>query len=149
MAAKKSKTKVETRTTKKASRQKGASSTRINKIKQVQKEELRKKFKAAEYISQLEQSYKEYEAMLKELDIAKVKKTKAMTERDRKALLVLRTQIDLVKIRLDIIKQKIDLNLRRLKFVLPELRSMELTDPQGDSPFAVFAQAVAAMGEGK
>lgn len=141
MSSKKTDTKV-------ASKTKGArasNASRVNKIKQAQKEAVRMKFKASNYVSQLENSYKEYEAMLKELEVARLKKKQ--TRGDRVAILELNAQIDLVKIRIDIIKGKIDLNLRRLKFCLPELKAIELSDPTGDNPFDAFARAVTAMQE--
>jgi len=145
MAKTKTESKVKTKVISRPKRKKVDTTTRVNKIKQVQKAETRKKFKAAEYISQMELAYKEYEAMLIELDIAKVKKIKHITDRSRKEIHTLNMQIDIIKIRLDIIKSKIDLNLRRLKFCLPELKAVELANSDGSSPFTAFAAAVEAM----
>lgn len=119
--------------------------SRAFRIKEVQREEIRKKFKANEYIRQLEQAYKEYETIAKELATAKIRKKETKGSRD--AIAELNTQIDLLRIRLDVIKGKIDLNIKRLKFCVPELKAVELTDGQGNDPFSTFAAAVKAMSE--
>ena len=106
------------------------------KDRQNQQKEIRNKFKGIEYVRQLELCSQEYEKLAKELEVAKIRKRE--TKGDMIKISILNSQIDLAKIRLDIIKGRIDLNIRRLKFCLPELKSIELTDPEGKNPMAGF-----------
>ena len=110
---------------------------RITRIKATNKEELRKRFKGMEYIRQLELVYKEYDVLLKELDCAKIKRRKPSSKEQK---MILNLQLDILKQRTEILKSKIDLNFRRLKFVLPELRSIEITDSSDDGLLTPLAQ---------
>ena len=140
---------------------------KIAKRKKEQQQQIRDKFKGIEYARQLENCYDEYVNLANELSIAAIKransqselkkpaaKTKAakakqdiVKEKARNDIMLLNAQVDLLRIRIDVIKGKIDLNLRRLKFCLPELKAMELSDPSGKNPLDIFAAAVAAMGQ--
>lgn len=91
---------------------------------------IRAKFKGIEYARQLDECYKQYDTIHKDLLAAKTRKAK-LTKAEREKLLQVRTQIEILNAQRDIVKAKIDLNLRRLKFVLPELKSIELSDPDG------------------
>ncbi len=41
-----------------------------------------------------------------------------------------------------ILRARADINFNKLKFGLPELRSLEISDPEGKNPMGVFAQAM-------
>lgn len=101
---------------------------RVTKIKDAQRDELRNKFKGIEYIRQLEQSAKDYDALHKK---AKGKRVGLI---DR----------DILKLQIDIIKAKVDLNLRRLKFVLPELKAISFEDGDGKSLTEQFFEAMSS-----
>jgi len=107
--------------------------------KKAQQDEIRNKFKGIEYVRQLEGCYNEYEQILKDLQKAKTNKAK-LTSAERTDLSIARSQIEILSARKEVIKAKVDLNLRRLRFVLPELKSIELSDPDGDNPFDKFIQ---------
>lgn len=112
---------------------------------QQEKEDLRKKFKAAEYINQLEFAYAKFEAILEELEDAamtRAKLKKSNTVESRTKIREMASRIDLLRIRLDVIKYQIDLNIRRLRFCLPELKAVEMSDPSGGNPFEAFMTAV-------
>jgi hypothetical protein len=111
--------------------------TRAKKIKIIQKEAIRAKFKGIEYVRQLELCHKEYEKTFAAMASARKKK---LTAKDKEELVVIANQLDCLKLGLDIIKAKVDLNIRRLKFVIPELKSTELVDPNGENPLAPLAE---------
>lgn len=98
---------------------------RTDKIKAVTQEELRKKFKAVQYIRHLEDCAKDLSAIRKKQSLKKHKDDHFM----------LGQQVITIKV-------IIDLNIRRLKFCLPELKSMELKDPNGDNPFTTALVAL-------
>lgn len=104
--------------------------TRNRKIRQ---EELRAKFQGVQYIKQLEDSAKEYDKIIAEIDKA-TKVKQRLTAKDKEKRLQVNMTLDALKLKLDVVKAKIDLNLRRLKFVVPELKGVELTDPDGNNP---------------
>jgi hypothetical protein len=119
--------------------------TRLQKMRMARHEELRNKFKGNEYIRQLAELGND----LVKLD-ADVKKAKAIrtVEKDSKGNKVITfTAPDLVlekaKVRCKIIQSRIDLNFRRLKKLLPDEAMLEITDPDGNNPFAqIFAGVV-------
>lgn len=116
-----------------------SANNRIQKIKQTQREEIRNKFKGIEYVRQLEILGEELTKICKSLDVA-VKKR--FTTKDRLELLTIANQIDVLELRLKVIKERINLNLRRLKFVCPELKQVELSDPFGNNPFSSFIEVL-------
>lgn len=107
-----------------------ASKNRATKIKETQREEARKKFKAIEYIRQLELAGEQLTDIIEQLDVARIKRSKLS---DSKAIeyITLKAQIDILMMRRDTIKVQIDLNIRRLKFCLPEYKAIEFTDSDG------------------
>lgn len=112
--------------------------SRVNRIRKTNADEIRKKFKAIEYVRQLEQSAERLEAIVDNLNIAKQLKAK-LTVKDIKKISAIRMQIDVLMMQRDTIKVQIDLNLRRLKYCIPELKAMELSDPDGKNPFMSMA----------
>jgi len=104
-------------------KQKLSNATRVQKIKATQREELRNRMKGNEYIRQLD--------LCMEQLTAEYTKAKGRKTVDPNA-----------DLRIRIIKEKIILNVRRLRFVLPELRSIELSDPQGNNPLAALVHAL-------
>lgn len=115
--------------------------TRVQKIRQAQTEEVRRKFKAIEYIRQLEESAKEYDRIRDEMKKAVTRRGK-LTTKEREQLVIIRSQISILKAQLEAVKQKVDLNLRRLRYCVPELKAIELSDPTGSNPFLTFAAAM-------
>ncbi len=103
--------------------------TRVQKIKAATHEQMRNKFKAMEYIRQLEKSAK---------DLNDIRKKQSL-KKNADDHFMLGQQVLTIKV-------LIDLNIKRLKFCLPELKSMEFKDPNGDNPFttALIALAEAA-----
>ena len=99
---------------------------------------MRKKFKANQYLTQLEQSYVELDQMAKELEVAKIQKKKSVGNKAKTAEIA--QLIDILQVRMNVLKMKIDLNFKRLKFCVPELKAIELSDPDGNSPMAGFSQ---------
>lgn len=113
----------------------------MQKIRQAQTEEVRRKFKAIEYIRQLEESAKEYDRIRDDMKKAVTRRGK-LTSKEREELFVIRAQINILKAQLEAIKQKVDLNLRRLRYCVPELKAIEISDPEGSNPFLTFAAAM-------
>lgn len=113
--------------------------THAQKRRAEQQEAIRARFKGLEYARQLDECYKAYGELLNELSILKVKKAK-LKKSETEQLAQIRSFLEICNAKKDIIKGKIDLNLRRLKFVLPELKSIELSDPNGDNPFQSFTE---------
>jgi len=113
----------------------------VQKIRQAQTEEVRRKFKAIEYIRQLEESAKEYDRIRDDMKKAVTRRGK-LTSKEREELFVIRAQINILKAQLEAIKQKVDLNLRRLRYCVPELKAIEISDPEGSNPFLTFAAAM-------
>lgn len=107
----------------------------------LRREELRDKFKADEYIRQLDIAAAQYDELLAAMDVAVTRK-KRLTKKDVEQLNATNQQIEALKFKMDVLKQKCDLNFRRLKFVVPELRSIEMTDPEGKNPLGSLADAL-------
>jgi len=124
---------------------------RADKIKDRSQKELRKKLKGSQYLVQLGRSYKQYEQIYNELRSTKQRKveiqTGKITKRRKEELLAISIKLDCLKLQIDVVKAKVDLNLKRLRFVLPELKAVEIDSSTGSNPLAVFATAVAAMSE--
>lgn len=99
----------------------------------IRQEELRKKFQGVEYISQIERDYKELADLSEGVKKAKATKSNPLMVSD---------VIAKADSRAKIIKIKMDTNFRRLKFILPELKSMELTDPNGNNPLDTLGNAL-------
>jgi uncharacterized protein YwgA len=106
------------------------STTRTQKIKAAQYDALRDKMKGIEYIGQMNKSMI---ALNKEL--TKLQRKKILGDGEK----------NLIDTRIKIIKEQINLNLRRLKFVLPELKAVEITDPNGNNPFAQLGETIATI----
>lgn len=99
----------------------------------IRQETLREKFQGTEYLRQITNSYKELENAS-----SSVKKAKA-TKKDPFVVAEVIAKADcLVRIE----KVKIDTNFRRLAKVLPDLKSIEISDPHGNNPMGVFAEAL-------
>lgn len=101
------------------------------------REALRDKFKGVEYIRQIEESYQE---------LCKLDRTVVEAKNTKQAPFHIQQTLDKAETRHKIIKTKIDTNFRRLAKVLPDLKSVELTDPNGNNPLStlieVFRDAV-------
>ncbi len=122
--------------------------TRLTVNRRKRNEELRDKFKVAQYIVQMEKCYDEYNNVAKDLAAANTKKAK-LTAKEVSEIKLVASQIEILNARVMVTKAKVDLNLRRLKFVLPELRAIELTDGDGGNPLAELSQAIReAVGAG-
>ena len=137
MAAKR-KTQSKTRT---VAQQVADNRSRVKKIREQEREAVRKKFKAMEYVRQLDLSASKLDDLLKDLDAARTRKAK-FRKTDFDQLSATNIQIDALQVQLQVVKTKIDLNLRRLRFCLPELKSIELTDQDGDNPYATLGTAL-------
>lgn len=115
------------------------------------REELRAKFKVGEYVRQLGICHDELADINEQMEKAVIKKyakPKKTKKKQLKRLALVQMQLELLHARKEIIKAKIDLNLRRLKFCMPELKAIDFTDGDGNNPLNAFAEAVAAMGKG-
>ena len=104
----------------------------------IRHEQLREKLKGIEYLRQIENDYTELSVLAKE-----VKDVKNTKEDEYKVA----NTIAKADCRTRILKVKMDTNFRRLKFILPELKSMELTDPNGNNPLDTLGNALAAAVE--
>ena len=105
---------------------------------------LRNKFKGVEYIRQLELAAKELDELSTALAACKTRR-KALTRNQQEQIQATRSQIDIIKVNIDVVKTKIDLNLRRLKFVIPELKAMELTGDGEGNPLERLALSMAMI----
>ena len=70
---------------------------------------------------------------------------KRLTVKDKDKLRMLRMTLDIHNSELQVLKVRIDLNIRRLKFVLPELRSIAITDEDGNNPLATLGMALSQL----
>jgi len=120
-----------------------ATQVRAAQNRAIRQESRREQLKAEEYIRQIELVEASYDLAINDLDVLidrrkRVKMKGSLTNDERERITAINKQIEVVKLKLDVYKQKVDLNFRRLKFVLPELKSIELTDPSGRNPFEAF-----------
>lgn len=138
------KQKVKTRAPKRSVAQQLADnrSTAQHKRKAIQ-EELRKKFKGDKLIEALENYAKELDELTSALAVAKTRR-KTLTRNQQEQLHATRAQLDIIKLNIDAVKVKIDLNLRRLKFVIPELKSIEFDEGDGN-PLERLALSMASI----
>ena len=113
--------------------------SRVNRIKDASREEIRKKFQALKYIEQLEKSAERLEEIIEKINKLSVIKAK-LSKADKDRIYLLRLQSDALIMQRDTIKVQIDLNLRRLKYCVPELKAMELSDPDGNNPLKSIAE---------
>lgn len=118
-------------------RKKTDNRTRAQKIRAVQADAVRKKFKGNEYVRQLECVSGAYTSILNNLEKASIIKAR-LNKDELLRISVINAQIDILKLKLNTLQAQADLNFKRLKFVLPELRSIEITDPSGNNPFDTF-----------
>ena len=101
---------------------------RVQKIKAVQYQALRDKMSGIAYINQMDEAMKQLDS-----ELSSLKKKKVLGDGER----------NLIDIKIKIIREKINLNLRRLKFVLPELRAITLEDGEGRNPFEKLGETIA------
>jgi hypothetical protein len=135
-------TKSKPKTRRKQSDQKRPSpSVRASHNRRVRQDALREKFKAMEYIRQLETDYSELSQIVTKLKALKAKK---LTISQAKAVGRLhdyeqaRFDKEILVARKDVVLAKIQTNFRRLKFCIPELKAIQLEDPEGKNPFSDF-----------
>jgi len=133
MTDKKKKTGVATKTKATKTGQDTDTRSRVTRIKQTQREEVRKKMKGLEYVRQLELCMEQLSSEYKKLSNTKM---------------IALANKDVIDLRIRIIREKINLNIRRLKFVLPELKAIELTDADGDNPFAKLGAVISELTKG-
>lgn len=124
--------------------------TRAQKNRAKAQEDLRSKFKGNQYIVQLAKCYNEYNKILNEVSLTKTRKSKIITsgrigKKQKEELIAISAKLDCLKLSIDIIKAKVDLNLKRLKFCVPEIKAIELRGEDGNNPASAFAKAVLAM----
>jgi len=103
---------------------------------------LRLKFKGVQHITNIFKDAKKLEAL--EATVSKAKSTKENPNATATAIAKADCQTRILKV-------KLDTSFRCLKFVLPELKSLELTDPNGNNPLGTLAAALqeAVSGSGK
>lgn len=119
----------------------GAVDTRTfaQRRREVTKDEIRKKFQGIEYVRQLEEAAKEYDEISKALDVAMTRRQK-LTQAEM--IRINGLQLDALKVRIDVVKAKVDLNLKRLRYVLPELKAISFEDGNGNSLTEQFFEAM-------
>jgi len=121
--------------------------TKVSVRRRENQELIRAKLKGMEYIRQLERLAAALDSTRAELE--KVGKLKLkLTKADVQRLATVNLQLDVLDKKLKVIQMQIDLNFRRLKFVLPELKSVELTADGGGDLFASLAEAMRAIDKG-
>lgn len=120
--------------------------TRAAENRAKRNEELRDKFKVDEYIRQLDEIATEYDKLSAAMDVAVTRKKK-LNAKDKEQIFASVAQIEALKFKIDVLSRKADLNFRRIKYVLPEMRSVEITDPSGENPFTGLATALGKMYE--
>lgn len=117
--------------------------SRATKHRHAQQQDIRDKFKGIEYIRQLELIAKELEELQKSIDKLINERAKLYTK-DHNSLTATQKQkkqqltdkLRFLNTKLDIIMKRAELNFKRLRFVLPELKSIELTDSEAGNPFS-------------
>ena len=119
--------------------------TRVQKIKQATADSIREKLKATTYLNQLSDAAEEYIDIIDNIADLKAKRLSA---KSAAKLIQIDSQIKIYDLQIKALKGLVDLNLRRLKFVLPELKSVELKDPDGNNPFAQLGNTIAMLTQG-
>jgi len=114
-------------------------------------DEAREKLDAPRYLNQLEKDYEKLESFYEEVAIAQISRTELKhkenkTREDVLAMRDLKENIDLLNLRISIVQRKIDFNFRRLKFCLPELKSMDL-NMNGENPLDGIAEIMRSLHE--
>lgn len=110
--------------------------------KNIRREALREELKAREYLRQLELIDKEFGEINDHL-----KNLKGPTARDTKNSGFLKAnnfirEISRSEARVKVLKERAVLNFRRLNKVLPDLKAVEISDPEGKNPFANLIEAM-------
>lgn len=106
---------------------------------------LREELKAREYLRQIQDDYEKLQVLINKIKTLKAEKllVKMAVKLNRLAdYSKARFELEKCMSQKEILRIKFDTNFRRLKFCLPELRSIELTDPSGESLFSKFIEAV-------
>ena len=111
----------------------GALSKRAAQNRAIRQEAIREGMDATRYLNQIQDDFD----TLGEL-YETVKEAKA----DKKNPFGARTTIEKAKVQHAILKTKLDTNFRRLAKVLGDLKSVELTDPDGKNPLLGLAAAL-------
>jgi cysteinyl-tRNA synthetase len=124
------------------SKRKISQANRTQKIRQRLHDALRDKFKGAEYIRQLEDCAKDLSSLQSAMALARKKRLRLQ---DKEKIQLLSRMLDFHNAELAVIKTRIDLNIKRLKFVLPELRSIAITDDEGNNPLALLGSALSQL----
>jgi len=114
---------------------------RLAAIREEKKNALRDKMKGNMYLTQIERVAQEYDAIIVAMDAVMVRRSR-LTKSNKEGLMFCKIQAEGLKFRLEALKAKTELNFKRLKFVLPELKAIELSDPAGNNPFGSLACAL-------
>ena len=109
--------------------------TRVQKIKAAQHDALRAKLQGAKYLNQIEKNQKAYEELSKRLIGLRKQK---LTTKDKEKRFEIMDTIEIINLELKVLKDWAETNFKLLRFVLPELRSIEVKDPDGNNPFTGF-----------
>lgn len=115
---------------------------RAEENKAIRREALREQLQAKEYLRQIQLIDDELKTLNQELkdlgfDGRKTSKAaiaKQLNEND--------LAINKADTRVKVLKTRLDLNFKRLNKVLPDLKAVELSDPNGNAPFSSFVDAV-------
>lgn len=118
------------------------SRAKAQKNRQARYDALREELKAKEYIRQIQNDYDELQKLIPKIERAKSEKlvAKAKGKSGLKGYGEANLTIQKCLAQKEVLKLKIETNFKRLKFVLPELKSVEITDPEGGNPFAQFIE---------
>jgi len=103
---------------------------RAAKNRFIRAEELRAKLQADEYLRQWEDAQKK---LTRVADALRKNRSRYVAE-----------EVAAARAEIAALQATIDLNAKRLNKVLPDLKSVELTDPQGENPLATLAAAMQA-----
>lgn len=125
--------------------------THAQKRRKEARDAIREKFQGIAYSVQLEKIAKEMGTLKDSITklIKKRVKIKCIDNEDRTSkqkseLMECNELLKYMNLKMDILSKQADLNFRRLKFVLPELKAVEISDPSGNNPFETLAAALSA-----
>lgn len=110
----------------------------------IRQEELRKQLAAGQYINNLkeiDQELCEIGVGVKKLEYEKKEKNDTVAETKRKQQNV-NLELKKADVRVSALKVRADINFKKLNKVLPDLKAIELSDPDGHSPFSSIMDAV-------
>lgn len=115
---------------------------RAQENKAIRREALREELQAREYLRQLEHIDREFGEIHDRVKALRGPAAKASRDTVQRTNRQNGLELEKAETRIRALKERANLNFKRLNKVLPDLKAVELSDPEGKNPFGNLLEAM-------